>query len=261
MDETIEYTDHFTRWCEMDFGESFLSPGGPEEVVKIVEGIHLTGKEVLDIGVGLAGPACFLVEDLGAIRVTGIDVEDPVLKRAAETVRSHGFTRLPLILHNLPPLHWAAAGAAIAAITLVLRFLLNRRLGLSSGFEDLCSLVLPLPYFRRGPLLATRPWRLPFIVGLLLGGVISAVLGGGWEPTWDLGRLDDQLAMGPVGKSIWMFVGGLFIGFGTRLAGGCTSGHGIFGMSNFEWPSLVATISFMLGGILVTQLLYRVVLS
>jgi uncharacterized membrane protein YedE/YeeE len=167
---------------------------------------------------------------------------------------------MPLILHNLPPLHWAAAGAAIAAITLVLRFLLNRRLGLSSGFEDLCSLVLPLPYFRRGPLLATRPWRLPFIVGLLLGGVISAVLGGGWEPTWDLGRLDDQLAMGPVGKSIWMFVGGLFIGFGTRLAGGCTSGHGIFGMSNFEWPSLVATISFMLGGILVTQLLYRVVL-
>ena len=55
-----------------------------------------------------------------------------------------------------------------------------------------------------------------------------------------------------------MFAGGLFIGFGTRLAGGCTSGHGIFGMSNLEWPSLVTTLSFMAGGIVTTQLIYRV---
>jgi uncharacterized membrane protein YedE/YeeE len=168
---------------------------------------------------------------------------------------------MTLILNDLQPIHWAVAGASIAAVTLILLFVLNRRLGLSSGFEDLCSLALPLPYFRRGPLLATRPWRLPFVAGLLLGGVVSAVFGGGWEPTWDLGRLDEQLGLGPVGKAIWMFVGGLFIGFGTRLAGGCTSGHGIFGMSNFEWPSLVATISFMLGGILMAQLIYGVVLS
>ncbi len=92
MDEQIEYTDHFTQWCEMDFGEGFLSPGGRDEVAKIVEGIDLTGKEVLDIGVGLAGPACVLVEDLGALRVTGIDVEDPVLKRATETVQNHGLS-------------------------------------------------------------------------------------------------------------------------------------------------------------------------
>jgi uncharacterized membrane protein YedE/YeeE len=54
-------------------------------------------------------------------------------------------------------------------------------------------------------------------------------------------------------------VGGLFIGFGTRLANGCTSGHGIFGLSNVELPSLVATLSFMAGGILTTQLIYRVI--
>jgi uncharacterized membrane protein YedE/YeeE len=165
-----------------------------------------------------------------------------------------------LILNDLQPMHWGVAGAAIGAITLVLLFVLNRRLGLSSGFEDLCSLALPLAYFQRAPLVATRVWRLPFIVGLFLGGILSAVLGGGWTPTWDLGVLDERLTMGPVGKTAWMFVGGLFIGFGTRLAGGCTSGHGIFGLSNLEWPSLVATISFMLGGILTTNLLYRVVL-
>ena len=53
--------------------------------------------------------------------------------------------------------------------------------------------------------------------------------------------------------------GGLFIGFGTRLAGGCTSGHGVFGMSNFEYPSFLATASFMAAGIVTTQLVYRVI--
>ena len=57
-----------------------------------------------------------------------------------------------------------------------------------------------------------------------------------------------------------MFVGGLFIGFGTRFGGGCTSGHGIFGISNLELPSFVTTASFMLGGIVFTNLLYRVIL-
>lgn len=56
-----------------------------------------------------------------------------------------------------------------------------------------------------------------------------------------------------------MFVGGLFIGFGTRLASGCTSGHGIFGISNFELPSLLSTLSFLAGGILTTQFIYHVV--
>ena len=88
--DQIHYTDHFTAWCELDFGKGFLSPGGRDEVAKIVEGFDLTGKEVLDVGVGLAGPACLLVEEHGAARVTGIDVESPVLNRAAETVENHG---------------------------------------------------------------------------------------------------------------------------------------------------------------------------
>jgi uncharacterized membrane protein YedE/YeeE len=78
---------------------------------------------------------------------------------------------------------------------------------------------------------------------------------------WDLGMFDSEVGWGPVGKLGWMFVGGLLIGFGTRLAGGCTSGHGIFGLSNFEVPSLVATLSFMATGIITTNLLYRVVLG
>jgi uncharacterized membrane protein YedE/YeeE len=51
-------------------------------------------------------------------------------------------------------------------------------------------------------------------------------------------------------QNILMIVlGGMMVGFGTRYAGGCTSGHAIAGLSGLQWPSLIATICFMLGGI------------
>jgi uncharacterized membrane protein YedE/YeeE len=164
-----------------------------------------------------------------------------------------------LLLNNGAPIHWAAAGAAVAAVTLALLFFANRRLGISSALEDVCSLGVGLPYFRRKAVLSGRPWRLPFVFGLLLGGALSAGLGGGWSPIWDLGMFDRVIALGPAGKLAWMFVGGLFIGFGTRLAGGCTSGHGIFGLANFERASLFTTLSFMAGGIATTHLIYRAI--
>lgn len=166
---------------------------------------------------------------------------------------------MPLTLTHMPPMHWAIAGAGIASVTLALLFLANRRLGISSGFEDVCSLVSVRPYFRRDAVRSGRRWRLPFIAGLAIGGFLSAFFSGGWAPIWDVGMLDRALTLGPAAKLGWMFVGGLFIGFGTRLAGGCTSGHGIFGLSNFERSSLMSTLGFMAGGILTTQLLYRVV--
>jgi uncharacterized membrane protein YedE/YeeE len=164
-----------------------------------------------------------------------------------------------LILHGLTPIHWAIAGLGIAGVTLALLFIGNRRLGISTGLEDICSLALPAPYFRRSAVTSGRPWRLPLLAGLVLGGAISALLGGGWEPIWALGIFDRAVGLGPAGKIAWMFVGGLFIGFGTRLAGGCTSGHGIFGLANFELPSLLSTLSFMAAGIATTQIVYRVV--
>jgi uncharacterized membrane protein YedE/YeeE len=164
---------------------------------------------------------------------------------------------MTLILNDLQPLHWAAAGAAIAAVTLILMFATNRRLGFSSGFEDLCGLVLRQPYFTRGSLRAAREWRLPLVAGLIIGGFASAVLGGGWRLTWEAGRFDAVIGGGQAAKLVWMFVGGLLIGFGTRLANGCTSGHGIFGISNFERSSLLATLTFLGAGIITTHIIYR----
>jgi uncharacterized protein len=166
---------------------------------------------------------------------------------------------MPLILHSALPIHWAVAGGAIAAVTLALLFFRNRRLGVSGGLDDICSLMIERPYFTQAFVRSSREWRLPFLAGLIGGGVLSALVSGGWAPTWELGMFDQVIGFGPTGKLAWMFAGGLLIGFGTRLANGCTSGHGIFGISNFELPSVVAMLSFMGAGIATTQIVYRII--
>lgn len=60
---------------------------------------------------------------------------------------------------------------------------------------------------------------------------------------------------------ILIVVGGFFVGFGTRYSEGCTSGHAISGLSNLQWPSLVATISFMAGGFAVANFLLPLILK
>ena len=163
-----------------------------------------------------------------------------------------------LILHDLVPLRWWLAGASIGAITLLLLWVTNQRLGISTGFENLCALAVRVPYFRRSEIAHSQGWRLPFLAGLVLGGVLSAVAGGGWRPFWAMGIFDTTFGWGPAGKLAWVFGGGLFIGFGTRLAGGCTSGHGIFGISHLERASIESTLAFMAAGIVATNLIYRV---
>lgn len=83
---------------------------------------------------------------------------------------------------------------------------------------------------------AERSWRLAFIAGLFGGGVIAAAA---------TGALDGVV---PVTSWPWLVVAGLAVGFGTRLGSGCTSGHGICGLSRFSKRSIWATITFMASG-------------
>ena len=161
-----------------------------------------------------------------------------------------------LILHELEPWHWAVAGAAIGAITLLLLWVTNQRLGISTGLENLCALAIQPAYLRRGEISGSQGWRLPFLGGLVLGGYLSAATSGGWQPFWDLGIFDAVVGLGPAGKLAWMFAGGLLIGFGTRMAGGCTSGHGIFGISNLERASFESTLCFLATGMATSWLVY-----
>lgn len=151
---------------------------------------------------------------------------------------------------------WWQGGTAIGAITLLLLWLGNQRLGLSTGFENLCALVLRTPHLQRAEVSGSARWRLPFLGGLVLGGALAALATGQLAPSLAIGMLDARFALAPGTKLAWMFVGGLLIGFGTRLSNGCTSGHGIFGLSNFERGSLEATLAFLAAGMLTTFLVY-----
>ncbi len=77
-----EYTEEFVAGLEWIWGEGFLSPGGDDEVAAILEGFNIDGTEVLDIGCGLGAIDLLLVRKHGAARVTGIDIEPPLIARA-----------------------------------------------------------------------------------------------------------------------------------------------------------------------------------
>ena len=86
------YPPRLIAMLEAVWGEGFLSPGGPAEVARVLEGHDLTGKAVLDIGCGAGGIDVALATSHGAAYVTGIDVEDSVLNRARELVAAKGLT-------------------------------------------------------------------------------------------------------------------------------------------------------------------------
>ena len=122
-----------------------------------------------------------------------------------------------MILNNAQPIHWGWIGLVIGAVALFMLYFLNTRFGISTGLEDLCAIVSKRPFFRRKPKMGLRSWRVPFLLGLVLGGAISAVWTGGWSPMWELGMLDAATGWGPGAKVAWTFAGGFLIGFGTRL--------------------------------------------
>ena len=161
------------------------------------------------------------------------------------------------MLHQLEPWHFAIAGAGIAGVALTLQAVGNRALGVSTGLEEACSLGSKAPYFARPEL--RSHWRLVMFAGLICGGVLSSVTSGAWQLSWDVGMLDSHLHLDHAGKIAWFLAGGALTGVGTRMAGGCTSGHGIYGMARLQPGSIASVLAFMASGILTANLLWRVV--
>jgi phosphoethanolamine N-methyltransferase len=89
-DAEPEYDDTAIRFLEALWGDGYLSPGGPEEVDRVVEGLSLKGKTVLDIGCGAGGITLHLVERHGAAHATGFDVEKPVIETARRKAAMRG---------------------------------------------------------------------------------------------------------------------------------------------------------------------------
>jgi len=89
-DAEYEYDEGSISFLETLWGEGYLSPGGPEEVRAVLEGMDLSGRTVLDIGCGAGGITAALVDEYGAERVVGIDVEAPVLDTARRRAQARG---------------------------------------------------------------------------------------------------------------------------------------------------------------------------
>jgi hypothetical protein len=149
---------------------------------------------------------------------------------------------------------WWIAGPAIGLVVVLLAWLTGKPLGVSTGYGTICALGSRVSFFQAKEY--GERWRLAFIVGLPLGGLLAAGLAGSLTPTLTFGQLD-ALTRGSIAvKAALLFGGGLLIGAGARWAGGCPSGHTIVGIAQGARSSLVATLGFMVAGFTVFNLLY-----
>jgi SAM-dependent methyltransferase len=99
------YDEHVIAFIEEMWGDGYLSPGGPDEVARVLDGIDLTGRSVLDIGCGSGGITVELVRRYGALKVVGIDVEQPVCRQASARVTASGLSeRVEIMLVKPGPL-------------------------------------------------------------------------------------------------------------------------------------------------------------
>ena len=181
----------------------------------------------------------------------------------------------------IQPWPWYVGGPLIGLTVPVLLIIGNKSFGISSSMRHICAACLPanIPYFTYD--WKKEMWNLFFVTGILLGGFIaihflanSAAIQinpklstelAGYGITDLTGLLPAQLFNWPALLTVKGFLmivaGGFMVGFGTRYAGGCTSGHSIMGLSTLQWPSLVATCCFMAGGFIMANIILPLILS
>jgi uncharacterized membrane protein YedE/YeeE len=179
------------------------------------------------------------------------------------------------------PWPWYVAGPIIGLIVPLLLIIGNKSFGISSSMRHICAACMPanIPFFKYD--WKKEVWNLFFVVGIFTGALLSThFLGTGGEVVVhpDLQQelamygVTDYSSLVPAQIFSWqqlftlrglimMVVGGFLVGFGTRYAGGCTSGHAIMGLSTLQWPSLVATCCFMAGGFLMANLILPILLQ
>lgn len=179
------------------------------------------------------------------------------------------------------PWPWYVAGPLIGLTVPLLLLLGNKSFGISSSLRHVCAACVPanIPFFKYD--WKKEVWNLFFAGGILLGGLLTALFLTNQDPVVIDPRLSTELATygitnteGLVPKDIFnwgslltvkgmilMIAGGFLVGFGTRYAGGCTSGHAIMGLSNLQFPSLIATCCFMAGGFFFANIILPLILK
>jgi uncharacterized protein len=179
------------------------------------------------------------------------------------------------------PWPWYVAGPLIGLTVPLLLLLDNKRLGISSSLRQICAAWVPanIPFLSYD--WKKDQWNLFFVAGVFIGGFVGGYVFANPTPvaisestveymkifgiTPAVGLMPAELfsldALLSIKGFLLIVLGGFLVGFGTRYARGCTSGHGILGLSALQWPSLVATASFFGGGILFSRFVLPYILA
>ena len=179
------------------------------------------------------------------------------------------------------PWPWYIAGPLIGLMVPVLLIAGNKTFGISSSLRHICAACMPanIAFFTYD--WKKEIWNLFFVTGIVIGAAVAVLLFSNHQPVQINPVLAHQLhqygisnydGLVPAELFNWgslltlrgfllMVVGGFLVGFGTRYAGGCTSGHAIMGLSNLQLPSLIATCCFMIGGFIMANLILPFILA
>ncbi len=177
------------------------------------------------------------------------------------------------------PWPWYVSGPLLGLAVPTMLILCNKQLGISSTLRHICAACIPTQakFFKYD--WKEHIWNLVFALGLILGGYIAGVyfrdpnpvqisestvtLLNGWGIKNYSGLVPPEIfsfqSLLTLKGFILMIVGGFFVGFGTRYANGCTSGHTIMGVSNLQLSSLIASACFFAGGTFVTWIVLPVI--
>jgi uncharacterized membrane protein YedE/YeeE len=176
---------------------------------------------------------------------------------------------------------WYVAGPLIGLFVPALLLAGNKTFGISGNLRHLCSALLPsrLEFFRYD-WKSTGLWNLVFLAGVLIGGFLASHFGAPHSinlspasvATLRQIGIHDFSGVAPRELFTWhalltlrgiisIVAGGFLVGFGTQYAAGCTSGHAISGLANFELPSLIAVLGFFVGGLTATYFILPFVIG
>lgn len=176
---------------------------------------------------------------------------------------------------------WYVAGPIIGVLAFLL-YWAGENFGFSSNLRHFCTIMGAgkfSDFFKYD--WKTFKWSYAFVIGSVIGGFVAAnwLTIAGFEVAINEATKSDLRTLGisdfsglvpselfnwsffsNTSQAIVVLLGGFFIGFGTRYAGGCTSGHAISGLGNMQLPSLIAVIGFFIGGLLSTHILLPILL-
>lgn len=173
------------------------------------------------------------------------------------------------------PWTWWVSGALIAGIMFLLIFF-GQSFGFSSNLRTICAASGGGKFVKFFDFnWKSQLWNLVFLIGALLGGFIARQFLSNGEPVQisestiqDLAKIGIAAPTSVQPEELFsleavlslkgfliLAMGGLMVGFGSRYAGGCTSGHAISGLSDLQFPSLIAVIGFFIGGLAMTYLI------